>query len=670
VLFVELALIRWAGSNVVYLSYFSNFILLGSFLGIGIGFMHARHGARLFPWAPVALAFFVAYVHHFHVKINRSGNELIYFGSFHATGLPIWLTLPVVFLCTAFVMALIAAEAARIFARFKPLDAYRIDIAGSILGVCSFTLLSFLGWPPLAWGVVVAVLFALLLPRRPIAVPAVVALLVVLVALGRESQPSWNDPVSLSWSPYYKIQVFRYPGHETVWVNGIPHQTISSVAYRKQTEPIYFKPYLRFRRPPGDVLIVGAGTGTDVAIALAQRARHVDAVEIDPRLHELGVQLQPNHAYQDPRVTSHITDGRAFLERTDKKFDLILFALPDSLTLVSGQSSLRLESYLFTLEAIRTARAHLKPGGAFAMYNYYRTQWLVDRLAGTLRDVFGRPPCIDVVPGSGHFSALTDGNVRCATTWNPAIRSVPAPARDDWPFLYLRTRSIPSLYLLTLGLILLAAVVAVGVSARPVRRLTGYLDLFFMGAAFLLLETKNVVQFALLFGTTWLVNALVFGGILLVVLAAVEVARRFPLRRPGRLYAALFGSLALAWAIPPDDLLKLSWGLRLPAALALAFAPIFCANLLFAERFKTVGSSTVAFGANLLGAMVGGVLEYGALIVGYRNLLFVVAALYAAAIFLARSWLKAEAPLRAPGAGDPCFDPGTAALSGGNSGDG
>ena len=85
--------------------------------------------------------------------------------------------------------------------------------------------------------------------------------------------------------------------------------------------------------------------------------------------------------------------GRSWNRRTTQ-YDLILFALPDSLTLVSGASSLRLESYLFTEQAVQSARAHLAPGGAFAMYNYYREHWLVDRLAGTLDTVFGHPPCI------------------------------------------------------------------------------------------------------------------------------------------------------------------------------------------------------------------------------------------------------------------------------------
>jgi hypothetical protein len=71
----------------------------------------------------------------------------------------------------------------------------------------------------------------------------------------------------------------------------------------------------------------------------------------------------------------------------------------------------------------------------------------------------------------------------------------------------------------------------------------------------------------------------------------------------------------------------------------LAFAPVFVANLIFSQRFRDVGSSSIAFGANLLGAMVGGILEYGAIVVGYRDLLIVVAALYALAFVAGRRHL-------------------------------
>ena len=189
--------------------------------------------------------------------------------------------------------------------------------------------------------------------------------------------------------------------------------------------------------------------------------------------------------------------------------------------------------------------------------------------------------------------------------------------------------------MVTLLLVLLGSAALTRRFGGPFGEMRPYADLFFMGAAFLLLETKNVVQFALLFGTTWFVNALVFFGILLAVLLAVEVARRVPLPPAWLLYLLLTAALALAWLVPPEALFAMSLLPRLAAAVGIAFAPVFLANLVFAQRFRGVGSSTVAFGANLLGAMVGGVLEYAALVTGYRALLAVVFALYLLA-FLTR----------------------------------
>jgi len=635
-LFVELALIRWTGSNIVYLSYFSNFVLLGSFLGIGVGFLRARAQGDVFRWAPIVLASFVIFVLAVPVHIDRSGSELIYFGASRTTGLPTWVMLPIVFVAVALVMALIAQEVARTFARFEALEAYRLDVLGSILGIVAFSGLAFLRAPPITWGVVSGALFLLLLAPR-IGLVHIVAVAAMAGALLVETV----EPGS-SWSPYYRIQTSR--GSSEVWfisANGIPHQNVASLSVRRRLEPIYFEPYERTGGAPDDVLIIGAGTGTDVAVALAEGASSVDAVEIDPRIQEIGRELHPDRPYQDPRVVVTIDDGRAFLERTHRRYDMIVFALPDSLTLVSGQSSLRLESYLFTVEAFREARNHLEPEGVFAMYNFYREEWLVARLAATLEEVFGRPPCVSAVGEEGRLALLMSSQapevIDCDTsTLQLDTTDAPPPSTDDHPFLYLRSRTIPSFYLLTLAMILGASVLIIRAAGGPFRRMKSYLDLFSMGVAFLLLETKSVVQFALLFGTTWFVNALVFAGVLLSVLLAIEVARHVRFRRPVVMYAALIAAIGLAYVVPQHALLDLSFLPRFGAATALAFAPIFLANLVFAERFRAVGDSTTAFGANLLGAMIGGVLEYAALITGYRALLIVVAVVYGLAFVFGR----------------------------------
>jgi hypothetical protein len=546
-------------------------------------------------------------------------------------------------------MAMIGEGVARTFTLFKPLDAYRLDIAGSILGIAAFSALSFFDAKPLAWGTITAVALLVAYGRRIglIQLGALAGLAGILTAQSLTSRDLW--------SPYYRITVGAETSAQTipVMVNGIPHQAITTAVRRPR---IFYTPYLQSPgNPLNNVLVVGAGTGNDVAGALRMGARHVDAVEIDPTIYKLGAKLNTDRPYQSPRVTVHVNDGRAFLSQTKKKYDLILFALPDSLTLVAGQSSLRLESYLFTLQAIQSARAHLVPGtGVFAMYNYYRTAWLRDRLANTLDVAYGHAPCATSVGmNEQQLSVLTisanPAAVHCIKTWHrPA--DVLAPATDDHPFIYLASNTIPSFYLVTLALILLASVLLVRTVSGPYRRAGRFADLFFMGAAFLLLETKSVVQFALLFGTTWFVNALVFGGVLLAVLAAVETSRRVVLKRPRLLYAGLLAALAVAWVVPQESLLALAPVPRFVLAVLVAFTPIFLANLVFTQRFRDVGDSTVAFAANLLGAMVGGVIEYVSLITGYRALLIVVAGLYGLAFLTGLRKLPAASPAAERGA--------------------
>jgi hypothetical protein len=122
--------------------------------------------------------------------------------------------------------------------------------------------------------------------------------------------------------------------------------------------------------------------------------------------------------------------------------------------------------------------------------------------------------------------------------------------------------------------------------------------------------------------------------VLLAVLCAVETSRMLRLRSLTPLYALLAGTLLVAYAVPLSALLSLAVPLRLVTAIALAFAPIFCANLIFAARFADTAGSTAAFGANLLGALLGGTFEYASLIVGYRALLLVAGLVYLLAFLL------------------------------------
>ncbi len=636
-LFLELALIRWTASNIIHLGYFSNFVLLGSFLGVGLGFLRSGRTDRAPLYFPIALAVLVVVILAHPVTVDRAGSDLIFFTSLSTSGPPAWEVLPFVFLCVAVVMAGPGELVGRCFARLPRLVAYRLDLIGSLSGIAVFSLLSLLRAPSFVWGTIAGIVILVLLwqPWRPTrAIVLALPVAAVVAALVVESLAA-----GVSWSPYYKVSAVEQGSGKqriiTVSVNGVPHQAAMDAETKARREPQYALPYERMTQAtPGRVLVVGAGTGTDVALALSRGATRVDAVEIDPRLLQIGEQRHPDQPYADPRVHVHIDDGRAFLERTNAKFNLIVFALPDSLTLVAGASSLRLESYLFTVEAMRSARSHLAPGGAFAMYNFYRQGWLVGRLARTVRDGFGHEPCVDMLGGVDAVitAGLTAQDQRCGAA--QAVPAGPSPATDDWPFVYLHGRSIPGFYLITLLCILVASLLAVRVVGGPLRRLLPYRDLFLLGSAFLLLETRAITGFALLFGTTWAVNAIVFAGVLVAVLVAVEITRRWRTPRMAVLYALLAAALAVAAGVRPGLLLALPVVPRALVAVVIAFLPVLIANLVFAKRFAQTADGAAALGANLLGAMVGGCLEYLSLIVGYQALIGVAALLYAGSFAL------------------------------------
>lgn len=632
-LFLELTLIRWLGANVIHLGYFTNFVLLGSFLGIGLGFLRAGRRPTCAWWPPLVLVSVVALVYVFPVGIDRQDSSVLFFTSLEVSGPPMWVTLPILFVAVAAILVGPAELAAREFKKLPNLTAYRWDLLGSLGGVVIFAGMSLIGAPAAAWGVVVAVVWFILVgPRPPVVVAASIATFGAIMVL-QVATPG------VIWSPYSKLTVEDVPNGTLISSNNIPHQGMFSVEDKLASSPQYGLPYDRLvDGSVGDVLIIGAGSGSDVAIALERGASSVTAVDIDPRLIELGRQQHPDLPYDDPRVETVVDDGRAFLERTDKTFDLILFALPDSLTLVNGGGGVRLESYLFTLEALEAARARLNEGGGFAMYNYYRETWLVDRLAATALQVFGHEPCVDRIGGvigeAVLATSLSEEDQQCGSEAESISAEAPPPVTDDAPFVYVQTKSIPMFYLVAVAAIILMSTAMVRLFSGGRLAFSPYRDLFFMGAAFLLLETKSVTTFALLFGTTWFVNAIVFAGILLTVLLAVEVTARIRTPRLPVVYSLLGAALVLAFVVPNAWILGLPVGPRALVACALAFAPIFFANIAFAKRFADSSSSTDAFAINILGAMVGGCMEYLALITGYRSLLIVVGVLYLGAFLL------------------------------------
>src|SRR5689334_4862098 len=238
-LFVELALIRWTSSNNLYLVHMTNFVLLASFLGIGLGFLRGKAGRDLFPLAPVLLAALVGFVLAFPIRTGTGrGGQWQLVGLFDWSPLPRWLSLTVIFVLAVATLMTLAQEVVRTFARFEPLEAYRLDVMGSLTGIACFAALSFLRLPPLGWGLVGAVVFVVLLGRRAVRWPAV-ALGALVLMLGAESVVG-----SFQWSPYYKIHTTELAGGLfRVEVNNTPLQTALPVANIRRDSPFYLYPY-------------------------------------------------------------------------------------------------------------------------------------------------------------------------------------------------------------------------------------------------------------------------------------------------------------------------------------------------------------------------------------------------------------------------------------------
>ena len=734
ILFLELAAIRWFPAHVLYLTFFTNVVLLASFLGMSVGCLTASQQRNYLRWTPLLLV--VALGAALAVEIsrtsfirfvdvgNQSSPQQIYFGTeYHTQDLSRY-AIPVEVLCGFFFLVIALAfigpgqELGRALKRWPSrLQAYTINISGSITGIVLFAACSWLEVRAFWWFILVALALAYFyfispesrFPSRVIGWAGLTAvLLLVLVWLaafvpaGPNSQA--RSKTEQFWSPYYRIDFS--PTDLGLSVNLIYHQRMVS---RNENFPAYALPHLlnrdAGRAPFENVLIIGAGSGNDVSRALQWGAKHVDAVEIDPAIYHLGKAYHPDGPYVNQSVEIHLDDGRNFLRSTNWKYDLIVYALVDSLVLHSGYSNIRLESFLFTHQAFEDVQRHLKPNGSFVIYNYFRQGWLAARLKKGLDEVFGYDNSIVLTlpyrrliePEKATFGDFTiffsgnTGDLRNAFARQPDYwlrdDAPPGPnspngfqllperdptqtgqdtsshwqhfglatvlpveeslrtATDDWPFLYLREPMIPTLSLRGmlimsgLGLLLImlflrrqpkeenAKVQDATTSMRVLSLLN--IQLFFLGAGFMLIETKAVVTMALLFGGTWIVNSIVFVAVLIMIL----LANFWTLRsRPTHLwpyYACLIFSLILNVVFPLDLFLGMNRGVQVIGSCLLVFAPIFFAGVIFAASFRRSTHADTAFGINVAGAMIGGLAEYSSMTLGFKYVVLVAIGFYA-----------------------------------------
>jgi spermidine synthase len=656
-LVLELVLIRWQGLVLPVFGLYKNFGLLACFAGLGLGYSLSRRRQLplvltlpLLVWQMVLFVTMQSGPEGWRLGVTATPLlEQLNMGTSVADSVPKYLAvmdlLAVSFLLTSLAFVPVGQLCGRLMdRRADKLRAYGLNLLGSLAGIV-FTLgLSYLWTPPVTWF---AVCFGALaafqaFDRRPLVFASACALVGVVVL-------TW--PTAFLWeqvySPYQLIQ--RGPGPRGLSVlnaGGLYYQRINDLATNvEQYKPVvkYYEFPFRAAGRPGDVAIVGAGTGNDVAAALQAGADRVDAIEIDPAILAFGKAYHPNEPYKDPRVHAIVNDARTHLRTTDRTYDTIVYGLLDSHTLLSSASSVRLDSFVYTVEGLKESRARLKDGGLLSLSFCVMAPELGRKFYLMLEEAFGRPPvCIEArYDLSVIFLARNGAPVRLdpkvleASGFHDVTAKYADPAlkadvsTDDWPFVYMPKRVYPYSYLAVVAMMLALSLLLVGVLA-PARPRRGQAPFFLLGAGFMLVETKSITELGLTFGNTWHVIGVVIAGILAMAFLGNLVVRRWEFKREGLLYLPLLASLALGWFIAGRGGFPSTLPGRL-AALVVLTSPLFFSGLVFSTLLRSTADLSGAMAANLIGVIVGGILEYNSMYFGFRALYLMAMVLYGAA---------------------------------------
>jgi spermidine synthase len=665
-LLLELAIIRWHGTVFEFFAFYKNYGLLACFAGLGLGYALSRNesGIPLSLTLPLLAWQFVLLILLRFGLLGPSSSlatmpfrEQLSMGVQAATPAQIgavYLLLVVVFLLTALAFIPVGQLCGKLMERKSQLSAYGLNLIGSLLGVLLMFFLSYLWTPPIVWFGLCLVMLLFFLAQTPkILLVGVSSGALAMTALAWPVNPLWNKV----YSPYQLLEMgygynglmfMRAAGHYYQRVHNLSEAAVQSTSdpELQRVRDYYDLPY-RIHPGPNAVAIVGAGTGNDVAAALRWGAQHVDAIEIDPAILRAGQANHPERPYSSLRVDAVVDDARSFFRNTSKRYDLIVYGLLDSHTLLSHASSVRLDSFVYTLEGLREARARLKDYGVLSLSFTVINKDLGTKIYQMMREAFDghEPICIFAqYDGSVTFVQSKNGGLTISqevlskahfaerSGFFRDSRIEIDPSTDDWPFLYMPRRVYPVSYLLALGLVLLLSF-ALYASFFREKPETSHLPFFFLGAGFMLVETKAITEMGLTFGNTWQVIAVAIAGVLIMAFLANSAVRVLTARRAYLLlfYVLLLASLGFGWWIAKTGGLPSTTLGRIGTA-ALLTCPLFFSGLIFSTLLSTQSRISSVMSLNLAGAMCGGIIEYNSMYFGFRFLYLLGIGLYAAAL--------------------------------------
>jgi len=364
---------------------------------------------------------------------------------------------------------------------------------------------------------------------------------------------------------------------------------------------------------------------------------------------EFGRKYHPERPYDSRAVRVIVDDGRSFFKKSEKKYDLIIMGLADSHTLSSSLTNLRLDHYLYTKESFTEAKKLLKEDGLLVASFDVTRPWIGGRIQKSLTEAFGQSPLIFAAHdtqffGLGGVFFLTDADGKSLARnldANPDLKTYITarkieydqnlkPLSDNWPYLYLDHPRIPKIHF-WVSLLLLIIFLAFQKLVKTAGRFR--FDFFFLGAGFLLYEFQNVSKTALLFGNTWVTNLFTISAILVLIL----LANLLTAMRPMSLKVAYMGlalSFGLQFVLPLTFLNALPFVSKMIFGSLLLNLPLFFSGIIFITLLRESKDKSVAFGSNLIGSAIGGMLEALSFLLGIQALLYMSLALYAGSFIM------------------------------------
>jgi len=684
-LFIEIMLIRWVSTEIRIFAYFKNLALIACFFGLGLGVLWEKRFRGL-TLSLVLMTLIVVMVRppFFSGETPLACiNEFLSFDdSFQwvkiiqeeapKIALGVFLLILLFGLIVAAMIPMGQAMGRCFSAEPRRILAYSSNIAGSLLGIWVFTLLSNLSLSPAVWiGIGMICLLLLSIKDKQALVLGIP--LIVVAALAAQGFP--EQRTGETWSPYQKLvfkkqvravvhesriegggeTIIEKVGYYELQVNNTFYQFILDLSERfvkqhpltfhdldRQRFDYYNMPYNLFRDAE-NILIVGAGMGNDVAAALRNTKARIDAVEIDPAIARLGRKHHPEKPYENTGVTLWINDARSFFKtsKNTRRYDLIIFGSLDAHTLSSNFSNISLDNYVYTLESFIEAKNLLSERGLIIVGYHVDRTWIGARLSELLAQAFKTYPLvvqcynpwafgwIYVVGNPVTLAEAFERDSALLTYVRANQINVPQSeliTRDDWPYFFLKDWGIPKLMLIVSGV--LAGITLLGglLLNQGKQRLDGHM--FFLGAAFLLIEVSIISKLMLLFGSTWVVNVFVISAVLVMILLANLLVLKRPPKNLNVVYILLFASLLLVYFLSPDQLFLDSYWVKGIIASLVYSLPIFFAGIIFATSFAHSPSAPVALGSNLIGGVLGGLLECVSYSTGIRFLAIVAMLVY------------------------------------------